>query len=240
MSTLKEQIKNLLSLQEIDLHITVLRQEIEDAPKRIAELEGLLEEKNELLKKVEAEKKELDARRAELEHKIEEGERKAKRSQARISDVKNSRQHKAIMKELEDLKMLRQDWEEELLRVMEALESVNPEVEKTASEIKEIKATQKSEKAEFSSMKGKVEQDLKRLGKERKELTEALPPEVLARYDFISSRLKDAAVVPVINGTCQFCHMALPPQQYIELRRLESIMTCPHCQRIIYAVDYDD
>ncbi|MBW1712546.1 MAG: hypothetical protein JRJ59_05320, partial [Deltaproteobacteria bacterium] len=136
MSSLKEQIKSLLALQDIDNHIAVLRQEKEDSPKRVAELEDRQVQQKALLEQARAEQQELETRRLELERKIEDNERRMRRSQNRVSEVKNVRQHKAIIKEMEDMRMFKQDWEEELLKVMDSLEAANSRVETAARVMK--------------------------------------------------------------------------------------------------------
>ncbi|MBW1713312.1 MAG: hypothetical protein JRJ59_09225, partial [Deltaproteobacteria bacterium] len=115
----------------------------------------------------------------------------------------------------------------------------NSRVETAARVMKEIEQDLKTEKNGLDSTMNQMDKDLERLTKERQTFTAALPPNVVSQYDFIRSRLKEAAVAPVINGTCQLCHMSLTPQEFIELKRLKSLMHCPSCQRIIYWAEYD-
>ena len=239
MTSLKERIKNLLDLQELDSHLTVLVQERDEAPQRVAALKGRSAEQKELLAKVKAEQEELLARRQELEQQMDDNERKLRRSQNRVGDIKNVRQHKAMLKEIEDLKLLKQDWEDELLGIMEGLEEVNPGVEKIEETLAEIKTDLETEESDLQANLETMEKDIKKLTADRKKLASALPPDVLSQYDFIRSRLSDAAVAPVIGGTCQICHMRLTPQQAIELQRMEVLMNCPNCQRIIYCADQE-
>jgi hypothetical protein len=42
------------------------------------------------------------------------------------------------------------------------------------------------------------------------------------------------AVAGVMDAVCQVCRMNIPPQLFIELMRMQNILMCPHCQRIIY------
>ncbi|MEE9535799.1 MAG: C4-type zinc ribbon domain-containing protein, partial [Desulfobacterales bacterium] len=35
-------------------------------------------------------------------------------------------------------------------------------------------------------------------------------------------------------AVCQGCNVNIPPQLYNELQRFDTLMFCPHCQRIIY------
>ena len=52
-------------------------------------------------------------------------------------------------------------------------------------------------------------------------------------YDTLAQK-RGYAVAPVVKGVCQGCHMALPPQLNNILARMESIETCPRCQRLVY------
>jgi predicted nucleic acid-binding Zn-ribbon protein len=55
----------------------------------------------------------------------------------------------------------------------------------------------------------------------------------LKTYDSLSAK-RGYAVAPVIKGTCQGCHMALPPQLNNILARMQSIEMCPRCGRLVY------
>lgn len=239
MADLREQIKNLLALQDIDTHISVIQAEVEEAPRRVADLEARLKAKLERIESTQAEQSELEAKRTELEDKIKEANRKAKKSQARLSDVKNSRQHQAVLKELEDLELMKEEWTEALVGLTEELEEVNILGEDAAEGLDQLKANLEQERSQLDGSMEGMQAEIAELTKDRDKLAAKLQPAVLSRYNFIRSRLNDAAVAPVIDGTCQVCHMALPPQQFIELRRMEELMNCPSCQRIIYWVDYD-
>ena len=68
----------------------------------------------------------------------------------------------------------------------------------------------------------------------RKETCGEVPEPVLKRYEFIRRRLNHPVIVPVDNGVCSGCHIAIPPQVFIELQRGKQILSCPNCQRLIY------
>ena len=54
------------------------------------------------------------------------------------------------------------------------------------------------------------------------------------RYEFIRERLDHPVIVAVKDGICTGCHIAVPPQTFIELQRGQQIMSCPNCQRLIF------
>ncbi|MBW2619392.1 MAG: hypothetical protein JRC92_11010 [Deltaproteobacteria bacterium] len=239
MSSLQEMIRNLLALQDIDTHIQAIRQELEDAPRRVARLEADLEKQETLLSQAKAEHDDLSDRREDLELRLEDHARKKRRTQAKAAEVRNARQHKAIFKEMDELHALKRDWEDDLLSILELLETLNATLASSQEATDSLRGELKAETSGMKANQANTEADLARLRKERQAYEAAIPPETMSQYDFIRSRLKDAAVAPVIGGICQLCHMRLPPQQFIELRQLKGLMNCPSCQRIIYWAEYD-
>ncbi len=234
MSEIKKQIKCLLELQDVDNHLRILVEERDQAPLRVAELENRRDHQQETLETLKAEQVDLESMRADLQKQIDDNSRKTGRSQKRLSEIKNVRQHKAMLKEIEDLKMAKDDLEEEIIKVLEGLEDVNPKVEEVAPALTETIKDLKAEKAELDGTIDKMNSDIERLTKERAGNAAKINPELLGQYEFISKRLNEAAVAPVLDATCQICHMRLTPQQFIELRQMTQIMRCPSCQRIMY------
>jgi len=76
-------------------------------------------------------------------------------------------------------------------------------------------------------------EDVSRLQEARKNLAEALSPEVLRRYERLMDHY-DRAVVPVHRGVCLGCFMSLPTAQAQTVKRHEGIKVCENCGRILY------
>lgn len=239
MPSLQEQVKNLLALQDIDNHISVLTEEKEEGPRRMAQLQENLDKCQTVLTAAQAELDSLESEKEELDQKISEVNRKTRKSQGKIADIKNPRMHQAVLQELEDLKALKEDAEEKLLLSMDDLERTKARVEQYTAEAEELEKELEAERIEYDAHKNKLTEDLKRLTKEREGLAAKIPFDTLDEYDFIRERLGDPAVAVVVDGACQMCHIYLTPQQYNELRRLEDLMRCPSCSRLIYWADYD-
>ena len=68
------------------------------------------------------------------------------------------------------------------------------------------------------------------------EMEETLPPAVLARYRRVSARLPRVGV-PVINGTCYGCFVAVPTAQASHAERNAEVRACENCGRFLYHVD---
>jgi len=68
---------------------------------------------------------------------------------------------------------------------------------------------------------------------ERTEIAKKLPAPLLKRYEMVHKK-KASALARTTDGTCQACHVALPPQFFQKLLRRESLEECPMCHRILY------
>ena len=73
----------------------------------------------------------------------------------------------------------------------------------------------------------------------RAALREAIPVNFLAAYDDLGRAGRRPAVVPLVRGACGGCCMRVPPQLGAVVRRGQSVCSCPHCRRLLYAVPRD-
>lgn len=112
-----------------------------------------------------------------------------------------------LLLEIQDLKAQREGLDEESLRDVEA-------------ELFEIR----------------IDEAVDRLEEKVRELEERLSPEVRRRYRKIVRR-GPRPIVPVLNGICYGCFMAVPTAWASEAARNERIDVCEHCGRFLYHLD---
>jgi predicted nucleic acid-binding Zn-ribbon protein len=230
----REQLKLLIKLQQIDLERERASAEREDNPRQIAQLEEELATAAAQVEGAKARVEALRKERRELEREVEESEEKLKKGQHRLLEVKTNQEYKAMLKELDHTRQANRKSEDRVLELMEEITAAEAaavaakaafvEREKeTAAQIEELKVAQ-----------ARFEEEGARLEERRSDVLVPLSPELLAKYDFIRSRRNGQAVVPVRDAVCQACYMDIPPQRFIELQRSEVLMTCPSCNRIMY------
>lgn len=82
----------------------------------------------------------------------------------------------------------------------------------------------------------KVEEAAEHLREKTEELRGRLDPEVQGTHDRIAGQV-DRVVVPVINGVCYGCFMAVPRAWASEARDNEEVRVCENCGRFLYYVD---
>lgn len=231
---MKEQLRLLLKLQELDLEGDQVREARDAVDRKLNEFNQVLDS---LRTDLDEQREELEATEDLYGEKLREHtevEERLKKSKGRLSKVSNTKEYAAIELEIENAKRQSGQLEEELSQLREAIEATREAIALKEAKIEElneqISLEDKDARAKVTELEGRLV-DLKA---SREELQGEVTKSLSRRYDFIRSRRNGTAIVPARNGCCQGCFMQLPPQLYIEVQRGKALKTCPSCQRILY------
>jgi len=233
-----KQIEQLVVLQKVDDEIVVLADELKRAPQQIEELEKRRQEIDHAAELIRDKIKYLLDQQKRLETEIEGDSVRLKKSKSKMMMVGNTKEYHAMMREMDNLEKQNRGREEEKTTVAEELTRQNSELksidERTAELETELAAARETLNARIQA----AQASLDKLEDQRHEAGQAVPKPILQRYEFIRSRLKNPVIVPVEAGICSGCHIAIPPQSFIELQKGIQILSCPNCQRLIYWSDH--
>ena len=127
-----------------------------------------------------------------------------------------------------------QQTEEELLRVMESLETLTATATEAEQCLSDLEAALAVKISERRAGMGQLLEDVARERQVRDRMASALDVSLRQKYEQIFERRGGTAVVEVRNGTCQGCYMNLPPQLFNELQRTRDVRMCPNCHRILF------
>ena len=231
---MKDKIKDLILLQDCDnkiKEINIKKKEVpsklQDMKKSLDEMEMMLKEKNDRLESIKKDRRAMEQRVQELESKLE-------KSRIKLSNIKSNKEYTAVLKEIEDQERGKSLNEDNLLQLMDEIEVLDKKCIEGINELTGIKN-------QFNRTKEEVEKELKELDdrvdvleKKRTEFCDAMDKDLLKRYLLLKGRKGGMAIGAVIGGVCQSCHMGIPPQQFIELIRCDSLPACPNCNRMAY------
>ncbi|MBO4318682.1 MAG: hypothetical protein J5855_10500 [Mailhella sp.] len=234
MNQYLDQISRLVTLQHIDARIWEIEKNLVEAPR---EVEELTEKYQVQQAKHDREAEKLDLLKDKLrvlnEEEAEEKERLQK-NKARLMQVSNDREYNAVIRDMDSLEhhSLTRDEEKMLLRDrITEQQNILSEIDKVFDSLRldlEMKKAGLDERlAEYSAK-------LEGFRTERDAAAADIPAPVLTRYEFIRRRLEHPVIVAVKDCVCTGCHIAIPPQTYIELQRGQQIWSCPNCQRLVY------
>lgn len=234
MSLYLEQIRQLVALQRVDDQIHDIKTALNSAPaKRDAlrqKFANVDAQRNRILEKVDH----LKEQERRINADIEEENARLRKSKNKLMQVSNSREYQAMSREMDSLEKRNNGREEERAALAEerqlqdaALADINEAWSAVEAELKTYEAGLDTRVAEFQSKLDTLMDTRSGVGSE-------VPRPVLERYEFIRRRLEHPVIVPVREGICGGCRIAIPPQAFIELQSGQKILNCPNCQRLIY------
>lgn len=229
-----KELENLIALQKVDLEIRDLLQDQEELPATLLTLQQRVQEVEEEIRLREEEIAALRKQQRELEGEVALLEEGITRSRKRLMEIKDNIEYKAMLKEIGFKEDRKDQKETETLELMEKIAQLNRDLAALQEELARRQAALAQEEQAVQAELAASQEKLARLQAERAVLEQGIDRNLLRRYDFIRSRRNGAALAAVRDGVCQACHMNLPPQQFIDLQLDTGLMTCPHCQRIIY------
>jgi predicted nucleic acid-binding Zn-ribbon protein len=235
-------IHALRRLQEVDKERIeaekerrMLLEKLETLEQGVQELERALAEKHEKLK-------EAERWYEEREKELKADNDKIKRLQTRLAQTTKAKEYANIQREIELLRRTNAQREEEILKLLAAIDEFRADVE---NDQKNLEETRKELLAQREAMEARINELNSLLGgleEQHKGFEADIPPPVLQRYKKIQQAWQGLAVVPVDEkGSCGGCHRQVPPQMLNILLRRDSLESCPYCNRFIYVkVDEED
>jgi len=237
---LKDKLLVLIQLQECDNRIAKVLQAKELAPLRIQKLEDELRTVENQFKADEDQLEAFRKDRRQLEREIQELDGKIEKSSAKLTQIKSNKEYTAALKEIDDIKTIKFQTEEKAIQMMETAEELERKCKGHKETLKTLKDQSEKDKDAVKTELLGLEKDLDALQKERSQLCCDFDQGLLKKYVFLRERKGGLAISSVVTGVCQTCHMGIPPQKFNELIRGTDLMTCPHCNRIIYWGDDQD
>ncbi len=232
---MKADLDKLIELQKTDTNLRRLKQSIETAENRRAEIEQEFEQHAFSIREVQARRDTLHAERAELEKQIAENKTYLERADRNLKHAQNQKEYETAMRETDALQKQIATFETQIVEKMTAVEEVDKEIEERSEEISSLDSKREAAIAQFTAQVVKDRAEFDTLSKRRKTAFETVPERLAAVYDRMAQRSRDGiAVAEVVNGSCSACFMSLRPQILLEVRQGNTIITCESCTRIMY------
>ncbi len=229
-----DEIKNLVELQKVDDERFLVKQELQNAPKEIESLTKKFEQidarRSHILEKI----AHIQEQQKRISFEIDDDSAKIKKSKNKLMQVGNTREYQAVMREMDTMEKNNKSREEEKNVLADELQTQNQALEDIDGDYAGVKEELAVKQEGLKLKLDKAQASLDKLDSQRAEASNKISRPVLMRYEFIRSRLEHPVIVAVKNGVCSGCHIAVPPQTFIELQRGQQILSCPNCQRLIF------
>jgi hypothetical protein len=231
--SIRDHIASLEGLSALDADIRQLDEQLTLEREALASLKAELARLDEKIAADSGSIAEMGRARGELTTEARQMTAQVERSRDKLARARNEREQNAASRELEELRRLQKDREEEIGKLT-MLETV-AQKGKEEAEAERERVLEQLAASETNASGTLVEVERQRDAKleERKVMAARIPKNVMSRYETIRKR-KGIAIALTQDGTCLACRMSMPPQLFQRILRDEALELCPHCQRILY------
>lgn len=223
-------------LEELSSLDTDLRQIEEKLGKYRGEMETLVAEVKAIEARLKTDRESLstmERARGELSTELRQMTQQIEKSRDKLNRSRNERESNAAQRELEELRKLCRDREEEIERLTTAADGAKAAI--SEAEAKHAGLTQTIAGAEAGSSGELVTLEAEKKTKvgQREGIVKKIPVVLYRRYESIRTK-RPVAIARLVEGTCRGCHLAIPPMMFQRLRQSGEMDQCPSCRRIIY------
>ena len=238
---MKQEISTLIDLQNIDKEIAGFDKDISDREGELERRESEIAAKESALEQLNERIAAGQRRQRELTAENEEAQVRIKDRQNKMMKVQTSREHQALLKEIEDSKRILKESEERIIEIMEEVEQLKKETEELENLCSGEKKILEQEITNVAKDVKKLNSRKKSVAAKRDKVAVELKSSLLKRYNLLLQRRAGQAIAPVSKqSVCQGCHMTIPAQQFNEIRKGNKIHFCPTCQRFLYFIEEEE
>jgi len=233
--SIRDQIAPLEELSALDVDLKRVEELLE---KHTKGLSGMRSEVKELEDRVKVDREtvtSMDKTKNELMSELRQMTQQIERSREKLSRSRNERESNAAQREMEELRKLHRDREEDLERLSSAADAAKSAIEDAEKKRAAVSSELDGSADGIATSMSELTADKKRLSELRARAVARLPVALYRRYESIRTR-RPVAIARTHDGTCNGCRIAVPPMMFQKMRRQEEFEQCPMCRRILYYV----
>jgi hypothetical protein len=237
---MREEIKMLVQLQELDSTVQKLKLSKEKLVKDAAEVDQAAQAEKQTLtdKSTEAKsfRKALDKRELDLK----EAEERIKNLEAQLNTIKSNKEYAAFQHEILGLKADKSRIEDEILKMFDQSEQQQKEIKLLAAKADEAAASVAARRKAIETALQDADARIERVQKERAELSAKIPPSFRNPYERLLKRSDGRAMAACRNYVCSGCRMSLTTNTVSLLMGGDKLIFCQSCGRILYLAEDED
>ena len=231
---LKRSIESLLRLQEIDAQLFQLNTEEKTPSVEYASLQAKVADFKKAFLSAERIHRDLDRERRALELRTLTLQEDIKRAEARRRDVRNTKEEFAAGKEfdvaqkkLAETKKSMEDKATLLAQKQEIKDQKQKDLQEAEAKFQELDQQRQKRILE-------IQEEKKKWMAQRDAYIAQVDEMVFSMYERVQKLRKGNGIAIVSGLVCGGCHVSIPPHTRHRLDKLQEIITCPSCSRILF------
>lgn len=223
----------LLTIQNLDKRLMELAALRGDLPEKVDSLKQQLAEIAESVAHDTAElnqiKKDLLANKSDHD----QLNAKLQKYQEQIYSVKNNKEYDAITIEIELLENKLNENELSGVELLEKEEQLTGQIAELNNKIADLQAKLSVHETELNYKLDQTKDEEDQLQQQRELVVKTLDRRLYYQYERIRKAKNGIALSEVNNYTCHECYATIPAQTVVELRKLDQLILCESCGRIL-------
>jgi predicted nucleic acid-binding Zn-ribbon protein len=148
--------------------------------------------------------------------------------------VTNEREFTAVISEIDYATKAIEESSARREELEESISQIAREVADRRQSRPEEKAAQNEITIAWEQRKKELLETVHQLSAEAKEVEKEIQPKNRARFLRLLESKGGTALSEVVDGSCSLCHFALRPHLQQRVKRVEEIIDCEHCHRILF------
>jgi len=223
----------LVNLQDVDKKILALEMSLGGLPQEVDSLRSDLNQLEDDIATINRHFNECQISRRKLEGDIEMLQGKLKKYQEQVYAVTTNKEYDAISTEIENTKETIENNETNLLESLEKEDELKNQLLKEDEQQQQLTVILNEKVAILNQKLKENEAELSRLQQLRKEYVQQIDKPLYANYERIRKARNGVALSEIDRYTCRECFATIPAQTVVEVRKMNSIIVCETCGRIL-------
>lgn len=227
-------LARLCELQKLDTGLQERTQWIADlddgsrARAKLAQAQAALDAGQEALRQLEA-----TYRRKELELQSADAERQEKAKRAYGGTVGDAKELAALERKIAELKRRGGALEDELLTLMDQIETARENVAKREALVAKLTSLAKQLAADYAETRSRFEAEMASLLQRREAVTPEVEAGALREYEAMRAKLGGVAVAAIEGDLCTSCRNIVPSAMISRVKAGRELVKCQNCRRIL-------
>ena len=236
---MRETLNMLLALQAIDDEARGFLKEREDRQGKLRRLEELLTLMGQSLEDKKAKLDEATRFYKAKEIELKGDQEKVGKAKTKLQAVTKGKEFMAMQKEIESLRKTNATREEEILKLVAAMDEFKASIAAEQLKIDALRTELNNEEARNTARIHELDAQIAVINERKDEVVLLISRPILAQYTRTAKARGGVAVVPVKNGACGGCNVRIIPSQYQKIARVEELEVCRSCSRFLYIAEVE-
>jgi uncharacterized protein len=231
--TVQDQFLLLIALQQLDDRLRTLGIEQKQLPQQLQPYEQACVTVRGQVAAVQSAIDQAERQRRTLERELDRDQAQLAKTQSKLHEIKTNKEYSAVLAEIAMGKQRIDALENQVLDLMEQTEQDRLTLQMHEQRVQQALHELETQHHKIEQTKQVLTQQTTDCNQERQQLVARLDAKLYALYQRLVAQRGGLVVVQVYEGTCGGCHLKVQPQLVSEIRRQETLITCPHCQRML-------